>query len=295
MVDPVDTGAGPKRLLLATDLSARTDRALDRALLLAAQWQAELCVLHVLAEESFPPDASGPLPSWRRPPDPRSAVLRQLKDGLGAAAESAVLLVETGAPGDVIVRTAEARQCDLVIVGLARNELLGPFSLGGTVGQLLRRSSVPVLVVKDHARAAYRRNVVATDFSNPARKAFETAARFFRDGEWTLFHAYNAPMAGLAGDPASYQVEFGKTAVAESDDFLSNSRIPAGLEPKTLVEWGPPAHLLRDYAESDGFDLVVLGTSGRSAIAELIVGSVAKQILAEVPRDALVIRGPVDA
>jgi hypothetical protein len=42
MLDQADTSERPKRLLLASDLSARTDRALDRALLLAAEWQAEL-------------------------------------------------------------------------------------------------------------------------------------------------------------------------------------------------------------------------------------------------------------
>ena len=36
------------RILLATDLSARSDRAMDRALMLARREGAELVVLHVL-------------------------------------------------------------------------------------------------------------------------------------------------------------------------------------------------------------------------------------------------------
>ncbi|MDP2247560.1 MAG: universal stress protein, partial [Nitrosomonadales bacterium] len=45
----------PKRLLLATDMSARCDRALDRAAQLATEWHAELLALNIL-ESSQAPD-----------------------------------------------------------------------------------------------------------------------------------------------------------------------------------------------------------------------------------------------
>ena len=44
----------PKRLLLATDLSARCDRALDRAAQLAEAWQAEIVAVNVLDLGSTP-------------------------------------------------------------------------------------------------------------------------------------------------------------------------------------------------------------------------------------------------
>jgi hypothetical protein len=54
----------PKKILLATDLSCRCDRAMDRAVALATEWQAQLVVLHVLQEPAPVTD----LPSWRRRP-----------------------------------------------------------------------------------------------------------------------------------------------------------------------------------------------------------------------------------
>ena len=44
----------PKRLLLATDLSVRCDRALDRAAQLAEVWQAEIVAVNVLDLGSTP-------------------------------------------------------------------------------------------------------------------------------------------------------------------------------------------------------------------------------------------------
>src|SRR5690606_3334215 len=46
--------APPARLLLATDFSARSDRALERAAQLAHEWQAEMIALNVLEHIVFP-------------------------------------------------------------------------------------------------------------------------------------------------------------------------------------------------------------------------------------------------
>jgi len=42
----------PHKILLATDLSARCDRALDRAGILADRWDAELVALHVIEDRA---------------------------------------------------------------------------------------------------------------------------------------------------------------------------------------------------------------------------------------------------
>lgn len=39
----------PKKIMLATDLSSRGDRALDRAIQLAKSWKAELLIVHALS------------------------------------------------------------------------------------------------------------------------------------------------------------------------------------------------------------------------------------------------------
>jgi nucleotide-binding universal stress UspA family protein len=56
------------------------------------------------------------------------------------------------------------------------------------------------------------------------------------------------------------------------------------------IELGDPARAIRDAAANGGFDLVVIGTRGHGRIFEFFLGSTAKQILAELPCDALFIR-----
>jgi nucleotide-binding universal stress UspA family protein len=60
-----------------------------------------------------------------------------------------------------------------------------------------------------------------------------------------------------------------------------------------VLEPGVPQHLLADYVVARNVDLVVVGTHGRSPILEkLLIGSVAKAIMAAVPCDVLVVRRP---
>jgi len=284
----------PKNILLATDLSPRCDRALDRAAALAAQWQATLVALHVLEhfEETGTFEATE-LPSWRRPPDPVSLAYKQLFADVSAAAGRQRVLLEEGDPVEAILRTAELAQCDLIVLGTARDELLGRFRLGGTVDKLLRRARIPLLVVKDRPRGPYRHIVVATDFSESSRHALEAAARLFPAQRLTVFHAHDSPLSRrMIASPADRRA-YWKVAAHGCDAFLEKVDRPATWQtPQVLIEDGRPSYLLRDYVREKGADLVVLGTHGRSAILEVFIGSVAKAIMNEVPCDALVIREP---
>jgi len=145
----------PRTILLATDLSARCDRATDRAVALAEEWQAMLVVLHVLED----PDSGGlhdfgPVPSWRRPPDPVAVARKHLLADLGPAVANSRILIREGEPVDTILATAESEGCDLIVTAVAQDEQFGRFRLGRTVDRLLRRSRVPLLVVRNRPRGA---------------------------------------------------------------------------------------------------------------------------------------------
>ncbi len=57
------------------------------------------------------------------------------------------LVAETGRPVDVIPRVAEREQADLILVGSHGRHKIREYLLGSTAAHLIRRSSLPVLVV----------------------------------------------------------------------------------------------------------------------------------------------------
>jgi nucleotide-binding universal stress UspA family protein len=285
---PASTEHRPRAILLATDLSARGDRALDRAGQLAKEWAARLVVVHVVEAA----DRGEDMVDEAVPDDPVRLVRRQLIRDVGEVAETATLVIEAGQPAEGIIRTAEREDCDLIILGIARDELLGRYALGTTVDRLLRGTALPLLIVTTRPRDAYAHVVVASDFSEPSRHALETAMQLFPDRRLTLFHAFDPP-EGLIPDGSADRRDARAAAIADAMRFIAATPRPDGTpEPDLFVERGEPAGLLRTYAREGETDLVVLGSHGRSAIREIFVGSVAKRILDRLPCDALVVREP---
>ncbi len=194
MTEPNWTERPLRRVLLATDLSARCDRALDRAAALAGIWQAELIAVHALEQ---PEDLYGEilgrqLPSWGRN-DPAFIAKQQLRHDMMQTGQDFRVIVERGEPVDIILRSCEAQACDLIVTGIARDETLGRFTLGTTVDRLLRSSRVPLLVVKQRVRSPYNKVVVATDFSSSSQYALRAAVALLPHQSLALFHAYRAP------------------------------------------------------------------------------------------------------
>ncbi|WP_065846070.1 MULTISPECIES: universal stress protein [Sphingobium] len=290
-------GTFPRRMALATDLSHRCDRALDRALLVARAWQAELTVIHALA----PPETMTlfgslrDLPSWRRPPDPvRKARDRIYRDLVREDPHVDIAVhVETGSPAEVVLEAARESHAELIVTGVARDELLARMFLGDTVDRLIRKSPVPVLIVRDRAFEPYHTMLVATDFSESSRVALETAIRFFPDTGLSLFHAYDVPFAGYLGR-AEVEKQFEGYGKDAADKFLAE----AGLTPDAarkvshMIEHGVPEALLRDYAENSRRHLTVVGTHGGGMVYETLIGSTARKIIDAVPGDVLLVPDP---
>jgi nucleotide-binding universal stress UspA family protein len=284
----------PSRILLATDLSARCDRALDRAGILADEWDTELVALHVIEEAGalqWRSDTSAP--SWRRPLEPLDIAQRQLRKDLQTSGRHLTTLVKEGDPAEVIARTAVELGCDLVVTGVARDETFGRFLLGTTVDRLLRRMHIPVLVVRERARAAYRNIVIATDFSDVSLGALRITADFFPGRPLNVFHVYQLPFVPLAEDYDRLARQYGAVAERECAEFLERFRAGAAIVPelRTWIEYGDVVPLIDEFVAEHDIDLLAFGTYGRNALAEAFIGSTATRILRRLPCDALVVPG----
>jgi universal stress protein E len=281
-------GRGPKRLLAATDLSSRSDRALRRAALLASQAGAELVLLHVVDDDQP-----------RRLVDAEAreamALLREQATGLPElAAIRARPVVTEGDRFEAILKTAELERSDLVVLGEHRRRILHDFFLGTTLERVMRFGTRPVLMVNALPTAPYRRVLVATDLSGHAARAVQQAARLgLLDGaEVTLLHAFEPPdAAALAGTPsdilAAQEAEAAREAAAALDGFAA--RTLPGLAPGRLVRPGRPATLIRDMLASMQADLLVMGTAGDGGLRRAVLGSVAAEVLGAVRCDALAV------
>jgi nucleotide-binding universal stress UspA family protein len=65
--------------------------------------------------------------------------------------------------------------------------------------------------------------------------------------------------------------------------------VKAGIPHNAIIQTGPVADTITALANK-GFDLVVMGSKGRSGIADLLLGSVAQRVLATCNKPVLLVK-----
>lgn len=282
------SGGAPRSLLLATDLSCRGDRALDRAVMLAAAWGARLRLLHV-QESDEPEQGTGPLPGRSA----RALAERALREAARDREIDAEIVLDRGSPAEAILQRAVELDCDLVVTGIARSGGLARSLLGTTVERLVHRAPMPVLVVKTRPLGAYRKLVAASDFSASSAHALQQALRMFPDAHVTLAHAYRVPFEGFISRDAN-EDEILAQARRDCAAFLPGLGVaPDALaRMECLIRYGSPESVVGTHVWENESDLAVMGTHGRSGSFGVLMGSTAERLLASLPCDVMVVREP---
>lgn len=288
------TAAPPRRLLLASDLSARCDRALDRGAQLAGAWRAELLVLNVAAAPQAPDLAL----AWAAGGGDAAAqqhAARQLQADVAALDVPVQLRVRRGDVADAIRNEAASSGSGLVIAGMARDEPFGRFLVGSTVHKLARTLASPLLVVRRRCRGPYRRVLVATDFSAASLRALQLALHWFPAVALTLYHA--RPPRGSEVETAA-TVERAHDALRRGAcaAFLAGGGLDAAQRGRLqiVIDSGPLEVALTRHVRADGVELVLMGARGRGGLRDLLLGSSAARLLDWLPCDTLVVRESSD-
>lgn len=137
-----------------------------------------------------------------------------------------------------------------------------------------------------------KRILVAVDGSDHGLHAARAAARLARGlgARLTLLTVYHAPSAAL-GEP-NYSTALGE-ALDHAREIIDRAREAVredgGPEPESEWLGGAPAETIIRAARDGGYDLVVVGTHGRSRVQAVLLGSVSTAVAAQAGRPVLVI------
>lgn len=125
----------------------------------------------------------------------------------------------------------------------------------------------------------YDRILVATDGSDAARRATDHAVELARRYEATL-HAVYVVESRLGYDNAIVDPETVRANLrADGEAALTDVEHAAGeCAVVTAIREGVPHEELLAYVDREEIDLVVLGTTGRSAFKTVLLGSTAERL-----------------
>lgn len=289
-----------EHVLVATDLSPPSMHAVDRAFDVARTTGARITVMNALGL-----DALGPLHGLlgiqaesvgvALVENRREALSGIVADRVSPGQVRGIVMVEKGLAARVIPAYVAESRADLVVVGARGEGVLRRFFVGSTASHLLRKSHCPVLIVKRACRTAYRRVLIAIDFSVVSELVVRMARAIAPQAHLFLVNVFDVPFEGmlsLAGvDQAvidHYRMEGRQKAMAQLHDLAARVGLDIGTF-SVCVQRGSSAQTMLNICERERCDLVVMGKHGTHVTEELLLGSVTKHILNESKSDLLAV------
>jgi len=142
----------------------------------------------------------------------------------------------------------------------------------------------------------FKKILCAVDFSAPSRLALEMAVRLSVENgaELVVAHAWDAPRHAVFSElllknenlaPAVREEKAELEALAKEAEQLGATNV------QSKLLFGVPWHAIVEEGRSDPpYDLLVLGTHGRSGIAHALLGSVAERVARHATCPVLLVR-----
>ena len=279
------------RILVATDFSPRSDRALRRGILLARQNATELLLTHVVDDDQ-------PLRLIDVERREAAALLDELastiRESDGIECQSHVAI---GDAFEGIVRMAEETGVDLLVLGPHRRQVLRDVFIGTTAERVLRTSRIPVLLANGVPAGAYRKVLIATDLSDYSYVAAATAHQLglLAAVDIIALHVMDpiesGPVTRAAMTLKEADDQVAKLTQRLTDELAAFARklgIVAGLRVVRPSEESTPM-AINNYAKDTKADLIVVGTRARSGFEKWLLGSVAEGVLGHAEVDVLAV------
>lgn len=273
------TAVIPRRVLVATDFSVPADAAIARAGQLAAQHGAALSVLHVLPDEL---DVD------------QERVGLALREHAGRCTAAPVdIAVRRGTVAAEIVAEAVASGAGLVVVGAHGGDWLADLFLGGTAENVVRQSTIPVLLVKRSPSAAYRSVILAVNDSAASASAARFGGVLTPGAEHFAVHVRTVvgeTLMRVYGASEEQIEQLRRTSTAEAHEEIVAMAATFDPPPReVIVASGHPPTKLTEECDSRRADLIVTGTGARSAAAYALLGSVAQHVMRQSRCDVLIV------
>lgn len=145
--DAAPTPSRPTRVLVALDGSRASEASIAPARSVAAEWGAEIILLHVIEPLWAASDST--VAEWRA--NETEATLRrlqQLADGLGHEGIKARVLLSRGEPAREIRAQAVRRQAGLLCLSTAGRGAMGRLLMGAVAQKLIGALPIPALIVR---------------------------------------------------------------------------------------------------------------------------------------------------
>jgi len=272
-----------KSVLIATDFSEASQKALRHALAIARHFDAKFYLAHVVSHLGYTiagPEASQ-LAAEKTARDTKQLEQELLDRGALAGLQYEFIVCE-GNVWEQLELVIRQKQVDLVVIGTHGRAGLGKLLLGSTAEQIFRRANCLVDTVGPAScedslvekTQGVRPFLFATDFGPASLRAFPYALSFASHFGARLVVLHVLPPAPIpegfhwssTGDLMQMR-DKARLACQTQLAELTSRHAPKAIKPELLVEFGIPSEQILLASHNLNADLIILGLH-RSAHVE---------------------------
>ena len=285
-----------KKIICPIDFSPGSQQAMSTAARLATRLDAELELVHavyvtLMVMGGVPPIS--PELVQQQMDDAARDLESAARDARSRGVKRVTTKLVSGQPWQRIVELAEVDTGELMVIGTHGRSGVARVLLGSVAEKVVRHAPCSVLVVHPHDDAKpFLRVLCPLDASDAADGTASRAAELVEPGGvLALLHVvelwssyFEAPQAIELVD--ELRARAAGTLDAHADRLRATTTMPV----TTRVLAGNPGAETLLLLDKEPFDLVVMGSHGRTGIKRLVLGSVAEKIVRHAPCPVLVVR-----
>jgi len=181
-----------------------------------------------------------------------------------------------------VIKAAQKEEADLIVIGRSHKSILEQFYEGSDITELIRRTSIPVLVYKPIPENVFvlekpfERVLLATDWSAASLRAVEYL-KGLKDIATRIDVVYVAAKKELTGS-TTMEIQKTRKEKRQKLDEICGILEAAGVEARSHVYIGDPVEEIEKAARECQATMIVLGSSGKAAWVERWIGSIPRQI-----------------
>ena len=288
----------PTRILFASDGSEDSELAATTAVGLAKITGSELHVLHVAPAfpDYFEPSDPEPGPTEREGRRILDEQVNKIENVGDTVAQSHLRI---GGAAEEVIDLSEELETGLIVLGSRGKGRIRRALMGSVADSVVRHAHCPVLVVRWKPVAFPAKILVATDGSEEAALAAQSAAdlaartgselHVVHVGE-TLGPGYSGYRGYEEGVLPSAQVDLERQAQEALEAQVGRIAVAEGPRVQSYLRMGRPDEEIVALGEEIGAELIVIGSRGLGGVRRALMGSVADSVVRHAHCPVLAVR-----
>ncbi len=271
-----------QKILVPFDFSESSTNTLQHAVEVSKAFNSEIIVLNVMKEENLSEKTENLLKDTLK-----NRFEESLKDLDSSVKKQVSFQIGKGVVFEQIIRIAIREDINVIIAGAGTDADNEHYKLSIVMEKLIRKSQIPLWVIKNSDKMPFRKILCPVDFSDASSRALNNAiilaSKF--NAELSVMYVFtpiNILSPRMQVDNEQENRIQRKRLNKEFEEYLSGFNLN-GITHKVLLKEGQPHQIILSTIEKENFDLLMMGTTGRTGISRIFMGSVTEKVTRELP------------